>query len=288
MLKSFLTKLGPGLITGAADDDPSGIATYSQAGAQFGLNTIWSIIFTFPLMFAIQTISAIIGRGSGHGLAGNMRIHYSKPILFSMIGLLLIANIINIGANLAAMGDALTLIIGGNGLFYAIAFGIFSLLLQILIPYKKYVRILKWLTMALLAYVATLFLVHLPSDLLQKVISPDIHWDKSYITTIVAIFGTTISPYLFFWQASQEVEEMKQHPEIKPLTQAPDQITQSFARIKLDTAIGMGISNFVAFCIILTAAVTLNAHGTTNIETSADAANALKPIAGEFAFLLFS
>lgn len=289
MVKSFLKKLGPGLITGAADDDPSGIATYSQAGAQFGTSMLWSIIFTYPLMVAIQMISAIIGRASGKGLAGNMRQHYPRSILYMMISLLLIANVINIGADLAAMGDALKLLFGGSELIYAIFFGLLSLLLQIFIPYKKYVRVLKWLTLALLAYVATLFLVKIPThNLMQNIFAPDIHWDKTYITTLVAIFGTTISPYLFFWQASQEVEEIQQNTSEKPLIKAPEQTAKNMGRIKLDTMIGMGFSNLVAFCIILTAAITLHTSGITNIETSADAAKALKPIAGEFAFLLFS
>ncbi|MGQ3170442.1 MAG: NRAMP family divalent metal transporter [Methylophilus sp.] len=289
MFKSFLKKLGPGLITGAADDDPSGIATYSQAGAQFGTSMLWSIIFTYPLMVAIQMISAIIGRASGKGLAGNMRQHYPRSILYLMVSLLLIANVINIGADLAAMGDALKLLFGGSELIYAIFFGLLSLLLQIFIPYKKYVRVLKWLTLALLAYVATLFLVKLPTNnLMQNIFAPDIHWDKNYITTLVAIFGTTISPYLFFWQASQEVEEIQQNTAEKPLIKAPEQTARNMGRIKLDTMIGMGFSNLVAFCIILTAAITLHTSGITNIETSADAAKALKPIAGEFAFLLFS
>lgn len=286
---SFLKKLGPGLITGAADDDPSGIATYSQAGSQFGLNMLWPIIFTYPLMVSIQIISAVIGRASGRGLAGNMRLHYPRAILYLMISLLLIANVINIGADLAAMGDALKLLFGGNALIYALIFALLSLVLQILVPYKKYVAVLKWLTLSLLAYVATMFFVKIPfQSVAVKTFVPDVHWDKSYITTLVAIFGTTISPYLFFWQASQEVEEIQQNPKAEPLIKSPSQEASSMKGIKLDTLIGMGFSNLVAFCIILTAAVTLNAHGITNIETSADAAKALKPIAGDFASLLFS
>jgi NRAMP (natural resistance-associated macrophage protein)-like metal ion transporter len=288
MLPKFLKKLGPGLITGAADDDPSGIATYSQAGAEFGTSMLWSIIFTYPLMVAIQMISAIIGRASGRGLAGNMRVHYPRPLLFFMISLLLIANVINIGADLAAMGDAVKLIAGGNGLIYAVFFGVLSLVLQVFIPYTQYVRVLKWLTLALLAYIATLFLVKMPDHLLQEVLLPDIHWNKTYVTTLVAIFGTTISPYLFFWQASQEVEEIQQRPDAKPLTEAPGQIEKNLRRIRLDTVIGMGFSNLVAFCIILTAAVTLHASGMKDITSSAEAAKALEPVAGEFASLLFS
>jgi len=288
MIQTFLKKLGPGLITGAADDDPSGIATYSQAGAEFGTNMLWAVIFTYPLMVAIQMISAIIGRASGRGLAGNMRLHYPRPLLFFMIALLLIANVINIGADLAAMGDAVKLLVGGNGLIYAVFFGALSVVLQILTPYTKYVRVLKWLTLALLAYIATLFFVKMPHHLLHQVFLPEIHWNKTYITTLVAIFGTTISPYLFFWQASQEVEEIQQNSTAKPLMQAPAQTAKNMQRIKLDTVIGMGFSNLVAFCIILTAAATLHANGMTDIASSADAAKALEPIAGEFASLLFS
>ena len=287
--ESFLKKLGPGLITGAADDDPSGIATYSQAGAQFGLNMLWTLLFTYPLMVGIQVVSARIGRVSGHGLAANIRRHYPAWLLYSIVGLLLIANTINIAADIAAMGEALRLLIGGHAHFYAIGFGIVSLGLQIFIPYTRYVRVLKWLTLALLAYVATVFVVHTPwMQVLKGTLLPHLSWKTQYITTIVAVFGTTISPYLFFWQASQEVEEQRINPHAKPLIEAPDQASTNFNRIKIDTYIGMGFSNIVAYFIILTSAVTLNAHGVTDIQSSAQAAEALRPIAGEFAFWLFS
>ena len=287
--ESFLKKLGPGLITGAADDDPSGIATYSQAGAQFGLNMLWTLLFTYPLMVGIQVVSARIGRVSGHGLAANIRRHYPAWLLYSIVGLLLIANTINIAADIAAMGEALRLLIGGYAHFYVIGFGIVSLGLQIFIPYTRYVRVLKWLTLALLAYVATVFVVHTPwMQVLKGTLLPHLSWKTQYITTIVAVFGTTISPYLFFWQASQEVEEQRINPHAKPLIEAPDQASTNFNRIKIDTYIGMGFSNIVAYFIILTSAVTLNAHGVTDIQSSAQAAEALRPIAGEFAFWLFS
>ena len=205
---SWFNKLGPGLITGAADDDPSGIATYSQAGAQFGLNMLWTVLFTYPLMVGIQVVSARIGRVSGHGLATNIRRHYPAWLLYSVVGLLLIANTINIAADVSAMGEALKLIVGGPAQLYAVAFGVVSLLLQVFIPYRRYVRILKWLTLALLAYVATAFVVHIPwSRVLVSALAPHMSWKREYITTVVAVFGTTISPYLFFWQASQEVED---------------------------------------------------------------------------------
>lgn len=286
---SWLKKLGPGLITGAADDDPSGIATYSQAGAQFGLSMLWTVWLTYPLMVGIQVISAKIGRVSGHGLATNMRQHYPAKLLYSIVGLLLVANTINIAADVAAMADALKLMVGGPAHWYAVGFGVVSLLLQIFIPYSRYVRVLKWLTLSLLAYVATAFVVHIPwTQVVINTLLPHLSWQPAYITTVVAVFGTTISPYLFFWQASQEVEEQLGNPQAKALKVAPEQADANFRRIKMDTYIGMGFSNLVAFFIILTTAVTLNMHGITGIQTSAQAASALRPIAGDFAFWLFS
>lgn len=286
---SWLKKLGPGLITGAADDDPSGIATYSQAGAQFGFNMLWTVLFTYPLMVGIQVVSARIGRVSGHGLATNIRRHYPAWLLYGVVGLLLIANTINIAADVSAMGEALKLIVGGPAQLYAVAFGVMSLLLQVFIPYRRYVRILKWLTLALLAYVATAFVVHIPwSQVVVSTLAPHMSWKPEYITTVVAVFGTTISPYLFFWQASQEVEDQLADPRAQPLIRAPHQAKANLRRIKIDTYVGMGFSNLVAFFIILITAMTLNLHGITDIQTSAQAATALRPIAGEFAFMLFS
>ena len=289
MQDTWVKKLGPGLITGAADDDPSGIATYSQAGAQFGFGLLWTLIFTYPLMVGIQIVSARIGRVTGHGLATNIRRHYPAWLLYGIVSLLVVANTINIAADVAAMGEALKLLIGGPAHLYAVGFGAISLLLQILIPYNRYVNILKWLTLGLLAYVGTVFVVDIPwSQVAAKTLLPHLSWSPEVITTIVAVFGTTISPYLFFWQASQEVEEQLATPGAKPLKDAPDQASANFRRIKADTIIGMGFSNIVAFFIMLTTAVTLNLHGVTDIQTSAQAASALRPIAGEFAFLLFS
>jgi NRAMP (natural resistance-associated macrophage protein)-like metal ion transporter len=286
---TWIKKLGPGLITGAADDDPSGIATYSQAGAQFGFNMLWTVLFTYPLMVGIQVVSARIGRVSGHGLATNIRRHFPAWLLYGIVGLLLIANTINIAADVAAMGGALNLIIGGPAQLYAVFFGVVSLVLQIFIPYRRYVRILKWLTLDLLAYVATAFVVHIPwSRVLATAVAPHFSWNKEYITTVVAVFGTTISPYLFFWQASQEVEDQLADHRSKPLIKAPQQAAANLRRIRLDTYIGMGFSNLVAFFIMLTTAVTLNLHGITDIQSSEQAAAALRPIAGNFAFILFS
>jgi NRAMP (natural resistance-associated macrophage protein)-like metal ion transporter len=287
---SWLSKLGPGLITGAADDDPSGIATYSQAGAQFGFGMLWTLVITYPLMVGIQIVSARIGRVTGHGLATNIRKHYSAWLLYPIVGLLLLANTINIAADVAAMGDAMKLVAGGRAQWYAVGFGLVSVLLQVFVPYSKYVRVLKWLTLALLAYVATVFVVHIPWAQVAKegVVLPGLPWKPAFITTIVAVFGTTISPYLFFWQASQEVEELRADDNAHALKKAPRNARADYTRIKLDTYIGMGFSNLVAFFIMLTTAVTLHMHGVTEIETSAQAANALRPIAGDFAFTLFA
>lgn len=287
--ESWFKKLGPGLITGAADDDPSGIATYSQAGAQFGFSMLWTVLFTYPLMVGIQIVSARIGRVSGHGLASNIRQHYPVWLLYGIVGLLLVANTINIAADVSAMGHAMTLVVGGSAHWYAMAFGMVSLMLQIFVPYHRYVRILKWLTLALLAYVATVFVVHVPwTEVVTRTLLPHLSWKAEYITTVVAVFGTTISPYLFFWQASQEVEELNADPLAKPIKYAPEQARLNFRRIKIDTYIGMGFSNLVAFFIILTAAVTLHMHGITEIQSSTEAAAALRPIAGDYAYWFFS
>jgi NRAMP (natural resistance-associated macrophage protein)-like metal ion transporter len=287
--KRFWQALGPGLITGASDDDPSGIGTYSQVGAQFGFGMLWAMLFSFPLMVCVQLICARIGRVTGVGIAGNLRRHFSTKVLFPIVGLLLIANIINIAADLGAMGAALQLLIGGPALAYTVSFALLSLLLQVFIPYSRYVRILKWLSLVLLAYVATAFSLSIPwREVALHTLLPTLSLKSDYITAVVAIFGTTISPYLFFWQASQEVEEQRAADGEEPLMKAPQQARAHLQRIKIDTLFGMGFSNVVAFFIMLTAAVTLHAHGITNIQTSAQAAEALRPLAGDFAFWLFS
>jgi NRAMP (natural resistance-associated macrophage protein)-like metal ion transporter len=285
----FWKKLGPGLITGAADDDPSGIATYSQAGAGFGYAMLWTAFLTFPLMVGIQMVSARIGRVTGHGLAANIRLHYSPVLLYSLVGLFLIANTINIAADIGAMAAALKLLIGGPAHWYAIAFAVVSLVLQIFIPFPRYAPILKILTLSLFAYVATVFVVNVPwGEVFYRTIMPSISFKADYVMAVVAVFGTTISPYLFFWQASQEVEELRATEGDAPLREAPEQAHSHLQRIKIDTYIGMGFSNLIAFFIILTAAVTLHVHGITDIQTTAQAAEALRPLAGEFAFLLFT
>ncbi len=287
--ESFWKKLGPGLITGAADDDPSGIATYSQAGAGFGYGMLWTILFTFPLMAGIQIVSARIGRVTGDGIAANIRKHYPRWLLYGLVGLLLVANAINIGADIGAMGAALQLLVGGPAQVYSVLFALISLVLQIFIPFPRYAPLLKLLTLALFAYVATVFVVKIPwLEVAWATLVPHPSFTAGYIVMVVAVFGTTISPYLFFWQASQEVEEQRALPGAEPLKVAPKQARANFLRIKIDTFVGMGVSNVVAFFIMLTAAITLHSHGVTEIQSSAEAAKALRPLAGEFAFVLFA
>jgi NRAMP (natural resistance-associated macrophage protein)-like metal ion transporter len=281
--------LGPGLITGASDDDPSGIATYSQAGAQFGYSLGWTLLLTFPLMCAIQMISAQIGRVTGRGLAGNLCRHYPAPLLYLMVGLLIIANTINIGADLGAMAAALGLLVAGPQVIYAAGFALGTVLLEVFMRYSRYASVLRWLTLSLFAYVATAFVVKVPwLAVARNLVLPNLEFSGAYLTVVVAVFGTTISPYLFFWQAAEEVEDEKEDPEAKPLVQAPEQAPREMARIQLDTLVGMGLSNIVGLFIMLTTAATLNAHGLKDIQTSSQAADALRPIAGEFTFIIFA
>ncbi len=285
----MLDALGPGLITGASDDDPSGIATYSQAGAQFGYTLSWTMLLTYPLMSAVQMISGRIGRTTGRGLAGNLRQHYPNWLLQVFVALLAAANIINIGADLGAMADSTSLVLGGSKTLYVALFGIVCIGLQVLLQYTRYVSYLKWLTLALLSYVATLFMVDVHwGEALRQIVLPSITWKTEYLQMIVAVFGTTISPYLLFWQASQEAEDIRAVPERQILKRAPSQGPDAIKRIELDTLIGMGVSNFIALAIILTTAATLNVSGVTNIETSAQAAEALRPIAGNYAATIFA
>ncbi|MFC5480186.1 NRAMP family divalent metal transporter [Massilia suwonensis] len=285
-----LKSLGPGLISGAADDDPSGIATYSQAGARFGFNTLWTLVLTYPFMVGIQAVSARIGRVTGLGLAGNIRRTYPAWLLYTLVLLLLVANMINISADIAAMGEAARMVAGaGSAHMYSLGFGLLCLALQLFLPYTRYVRFLKWLTLGLLAYVATGFAIDIPwREVAARTVMPHFSFTKESIALIVAIFGTTISPYLFFWQASQEVEEIRADDTTHALRISAVDATEQLKRVKTDTMIGMGFSNTVAFFIMLTAAVTLGAHGVTDIQTSAQAAEALRPVAGDFAFWLFA
>ena len=281
--------LGPGLITGASDDDPSGIATYSQAGAQFGYALGWTMLFTYPLMSVVQMISARIGRVTGHGIAGNLRRHYPAWLTTSLVSLLVIANTINLGADLGAMADATALVSGAPGWIFLILFAAFCALSEVFMRYGNYVRILKWLTLALLAYVLTLFLVDVPwPEAVRGIVIPHVRLDSTTLTMIVAILGTTISPYLFFWQASQEAEDVREFDDREPLKCDPLEGRSELLRIELDTLAGMGASNLVALAIILTAAATLHVHGITDINTSADAAEALRPVAGSYASAIFA
>jgi NRAMP (natural resistance-associated macrophage protein)-like metal ion transporter len=287
--KSFLQKLGPGLITGASDDDPSGIATYSQTGAQFGYSMMWLMLFSYPLMIAIQEICARIGRVTGVGIAGNMRKHYPAPLMYGIVSLLCLANIFNLGADIGAMGAAGQLLLGGPTLPYVIFFAVLSLLVQMYVRYTKYVHYLKWLTLVLFAYVLTAFVAHVDwGRALRATVLPSLSFNTRYLTTLIAVLGTTISPYLFFWQASEEAEDVRDCRGEHPLKWAPWQAREQFNRIRVDTVVGMAFSNLVALFIILTTAATLHAAGIVDVQTSAQAAKALEPLAGRFAFVLFA
>ncbi len=292
--KNFVRRLGPGLVTGAADDDPSGIATYSQAGAQFRFSLIWTLLLTTPLMIGIQMLSARIGWVTGEGLAANMNKMCPRWLTSTLVGLLVVANTINIAADLGAMGEAVRLLIGGSAKLYVLGLGGLCILTQLCFSYEHTVRILKWLTLVLLAYVAVILSLSIPlQQVLTEMVQP---WSflppglalKDYAMMVVAVLGTTISPYLFFWQAAQEVEDSRLRPESKEVRHHPEYAAEHLLRIKQDTVFGMTFSNAVALCIVVATALTLNAHGVTDIQTSAQAAQALKPIAGEFAFALFA
>ncbi len=285
----LLEVMGPGLITGASDDDPSGIATYSQAGAQFGYAVGWTLLFSYPLMCAVQQISADIGRVTGRGLAGNLRQHMPRWLLYGIVLLLLVANTINIGADLGAMGAGLKLLVPLPSGLYIAGFALLTALLEIFVRYSRYVSVLKWLTLSLFAYVATVFIAGVNwRDAATQLVWPHLQSSGDYCMVIVAIFGTTISPYLFFWQAEEEVEQEKEDRNARPLKMAPEQAPDALRRIRIDTYVGMGFSNLVALAIVTTAAATLHAHGLTNVQTSAQAAEALKPVAGRFASAIFA
>lgn len=285
----LLGVLGPGLITGASDDDPSGIATYSQAGAQFGYALNWTMLFTFPLMTAVQIVSARMGRTTGRGLAGNLRQHCPSWLLTVVVMLLLTANAINIGADLGAMADSSRLVLGGPQVLYVLLFASVCIALQMFLQYTRYVSVLRWLTLFLFAYVATLFMAKVSwAEAAERLLIPSVNWDKDYLTTVVAVLGTTISPYLFFWQASQEAEDVRTLPARQILRRAPEQGERALNRIQLDTFAGMAFSNLIALAIMITAAATLHANNVTDIQTSAQAAEALRPIAGPLAETIFA
>ena len=284
-----LARVGPGLITGVADDDPSGIATYSQAGAQFGLNMLWTMPLCLPLMAAVQLMCALIGRVTGKGLAANIKLAFPLSVLRGVVALLLIANTLNIAADVAAMGEVGELVTGIDRHLMTLLFVGLSLGLQILVAYHRYVMFLKWLTLSLLAYAAVLFTVHVPwGEVALRTIWPHFTLNSTSAAMVVAVFGTTISPYLFFWQASEEVEDMHRAHSAPLVKATPEIACKEVRRITWDTWSGMAYSNISAYFIILATAVTLHLSGITNITTAAEAASALKPLAGNFAFLLFT
>jgi len=281
-----LARLGPGLITGVADDDPSGIATYSQAGAAYGFGMLWTMPLAYPLMSAVQMLAARLGRVTGKGLAANIREIFPASVLRILVALLLLANVFNIAADIAAMGESAELVLGLDRHLMTIVFVVVTLGLQVLVPYHRYVFFLKWLTLSLFAYVAVLFVVHVPwREALAETVRPRIKFDADAAMMIVGIFGTTISPYLFFWQASEEVEDMRGAP---PLLQAPELAARELGRIRWDTWWGMLFSDATSYFIILATGVTLHAAGITRIDTAAQAASALQPLAGNFAATIFA
>jgi len=286
-LGKSLHELGPGIVTGAADDDPSGIATYSQAGAQFGYGLLWTLVLTYPLMSAVQLVSAHIGRVTGAGLASNLRQALPTRLVAGLIAILVAANMINIGADLAAMGAATKLVAGGSQRLLVIGYALLCVVLQLFVPYRQYARLLKWLTLSLFAYVGVVLLVQIdwPDALLGLV------WPRNLsgaaLLTIVAVFGTTISPYLFFWQSAQEAEELATTG-TRPIRRSPRSAPRQYRRMRFDTLLGMAFSNLVAVAIMLATAATLHRQGVTQIDTAAQAAEALRPVAGEFAFTLFA
>lgn len=289
-LKRIVKSIGPGFITGAADDDPSGILTYTQTGAQFGYRQTWALLFSLPFMIAIQEMCGRIGMVTGKGLAGVIRKHYSKKLLLGSVSILFLANAVNIGADLGAMASSAQMLFGFPFVFWLVLMAVTTLLLEILIPYPTYARYLKYLTISLFAYVAVAFLVRQDwGQVLVSLLFPSLSWEREYLFNIVAIFGTTISPYLFFWQADEEVEEEVEKGKLKEMGKGTPKVTKSdISSMRLDTAVGMFFSNLVAFFILVTAASTLHLAGITSIGTAAEGAKALEPIAGSFASWLFA
>lgn len=284
-----LRLIGPGVVTGASDDDPSGIATYSQIGAQFGFGMLWTVLLSLPLMTAVQEICGRLGRVTGKGLAANLKEHFPRWFLVSIVGLVVVANVINIAADISALGAAVALMLPGPGIYYSVVLTLISIALQVFVPYHRYISVLKWLTFSLLSYVVAVFVVDVPwREVAWATVTPHLSLSSDFVTGFVAVLGTTISPYLFFWQASEEVEDEEAAPGEHPLLEAPAEAPEALKRIHLDTIFGMVSATVVFYCIVLVAAVTLHAHGVTNIETAADAAQALRPLAGEFAFFLFA
>jgi NRAMP (natural resistance-associated macrophage protein)-like metal ion transporter len=287
-VRAWSRALGPGLVSGAADDDPSGIATYSQAGAQFGFTLLWTALLTTPLMIAIQMAAARVGRVTGRGIGGNLAAHYPRPLVVAVVGLLVLANTLNIAADVAAMGEALQLLLGGPDHGHALVFGVLLAVLQVKLPYERLAALLRWLCLALLAYVAVLFYVHVDwRAALHGLLVPRTALTREALMMVVAVLGTTISPYLFFWQAGQEIEEMRRKIQL-PLLLAPQRAAGALLRIRVDTISGMLLSNVIALAIMLAAAATLHQAGIADIGSAAQAAEALRPLAGDQATLVFA
>ncbi|HVQ43579.1 MAG TPA: divalent metal cation transporter [Candidatus Saccharimonadia bacterium] len=279
----FLRILGPGIVTGAADDDPSGLATYSQAGAQFGFALPWTMLFTYPLMTAVQEACMRIGAVTGKGLAAVIREHYPAYVLYPVVGLVVVANTLNIGSDIGAMAASMQLLVPLPFALLAMIFAVVMLVLEVLVAYKTYVRILKWLAVALFAYPVTAFLVNVPwQEVLRATVTPRIVWSPEYLYIVVAIFGTTISPYLFFWQTSEVVEDEIAAHRLAQRGGVPKLTAPYLRRLRIDTALGMLFSNVTAWFVIVVGAVVLGAHGVTNIDSAADAAKALEPLVDGF------
>jgi NRAMP (natural resistance-associated macrophage protein)-like metal ion transporter len=286
-LKRFFAILGPGLITGAADDDPSGISTYSVAGAAYGYATLWIALLTFPLMAAIQLMCARLGIVTGRGLAAAVRIHYSRWVLWGACSILVVANVINIGADLGGMAEATQLITGIRSLIWIPVYAVFILALLFWSSYKLIVRIFKWMTVVLFAYVFASFYAHVEwRHALAVTFVPHLEWSRGFLAVLVAILGTTISPYLFFWQAAEEVEEGRTQG--RTLAERKGATAGELRSARADTIVGMFFSNLIMYFIILTTAATLHAHGQTDITSARQAAEALRPLAGDGAYLLFT
>lgn len=289
-LKKFLKILGPGFITGSSDDDPSGIATYAQTGAIFGYQQLWVALFSFPFMTVIQEICGRVGMVTGKGIAVIVKENYAKPILYISVLLLSLANTINIGADLGAMAASAKLVV--NVPFEVLLFSLtaVTLILEVFVPYPTYAKFLKYIAFSLLAYVVTIFVVKQDwTKIALSTLIPHLEFNKAYLLNIVALLGTTISPYLFFWQADEEVEEEIEHNKLRAMGKGVPKVRKGDIReMRLDTTIGMFFSNLITFFIIITAASTLNLHNITSIGTADQAAQALRPFAGDFAFLLFA
>jgi NRAMP (natural resistance-associated macrophage protein)-like metal ion transporter len=290
LIERIKKSIGPGVITGIADDDPSGIATYSQTGAMFGFQQLWLAVFTYPFMISIQEMCGRIGMVTGMGLAGVIKKHYGRKILFGSIALLAITNIINIGADLGAMASSLQLIVPISFIGALLILTIITILTEVFIPYPTYVGILKYLALTIFAYIIAAFAIHQDWGLIFKTaLVPHVQWSKEYILNVTAMLGTTISPYLFFWQADEEVEEELLSGKLQTMGKGVPKITkQDITQMRTDTAIGMFVSNLVTFFIIITAASTLGTHGMTSITSAAQVASSLEPFAGKFASLLFT